>query len=469
MAAIAVIGGGGYVGLAYAVAFAELGHAVTALDVDAEKVAALSEGRCPIFEPGLEQLLQRGLENDRLRFTTDYHVAIPDADFAFICVGTPAGPSGRADVRYISTAAQAVGRHARGHTIVVNKSTVPIGSVQFVTDSLTEFAGTDTTFSVVSNPEFLAEGTAIHDIFHPDRIILGSDDVAAADRVAELYEPLGAPVLITDPRSAEMVKYASNAFLATKISFINEVAMICESLGADVSAVAQGMGMDKRIGPRFLRPGAGFGGSCFPKDVRALGSMARDMNLDPTLLNAVLEINAVAHARIVDKITRHLGDLKGKSIAILGLAFKPDTDDIREAPALYVIEQLLAAGANVRVTDPVALDRVAAIISGITCVEDPYAVVFGADAVILMTEWDIYRLLDLDRLANAMRGDLLVDGRNALDAVAAREAGFHYVGVGRPGGSVQIGPWLEMYRQVSHADETPALPVELILADSAAD
>lgn len=465
MAAIAVIGGGGYVGLAYAVAFAELGHEVTALDVDAAKVASLSEGRCPIFEPGLEQLLQRGLENERLRFTTDYEAAIPGADFAYICVGTPPGPSGRADVKYILAAARAVGRHARGHTIVVNKSTVPVGSVHFVTESLREHAEPDASFSVVSNPEFLAEGTAIHDIFHPDRIVIGSDDRAAADRVAELYEPLGAPVLITDPRSAEMVKYASNAFLATKISFVNEVAMICECLGADVSAVAQGMGLDKRIGSRFLRPGAGFGGSCFPKDVRALGSMARDMNFDPTMLNAVLEINAVARARIVDKVIRHVGDLRGKTIAILGLAFKPDTDDVREAPALDVVEQLLAAGADVRVTDPAAMERFASMIDSVTFVEDPYAVVFGADAMILMTEWDIYSSLDLDRLANAMRGHLLVDGRNALDAVAARAAGFIYEGVGRSSAVVPIAPWLEGYRQTGQDVETVALDSALSAAD----
>ncbi len=469
MANIAVIGGAGYVGLAYAVAFAELGHMVTALDLDPEKVSELTQGNCPIFEPGLEELLRSGMENGRLQFTTNYDVAIPDADFAFICVGTPSAPSGRADVKYILAAAQAVGQHARGNTIVVNKSTVPVGSVQFVYDCLREHAAQETSFSVVSNPEFLAEGSAIHDIFHPDRIVLGSNDREAAAQVAQLYEPLGAPVLIMDPRSAEMVKYASNAFLATKISFINEVAMICESLGADVSAVAHGMGMDKRIGSRFLQPGAGFGGSCFPKDVRALGSMARDMNFDPTMLNAVLEINAVARARICDKVTRHLGEPRGKTVAILGLSFKPNTDDIREAPALDVIEQLLAQGVNVRATDPVAMERFATMVDGVTYVDDPYSVVFGADAVVLMTEWDAYRSLDLDRLANAMRGHLLVDGRNALDADAVREAGFVYEGVGRSSAVVPIVPWLEAYRQTPEGVETVPFVQELDSAASAAD
>jgi UDPglucose 6-dehydrogenase len=469
MAEIAVIGGGGYVGLAYAVAFAELGHQVTALDVDPEKIASLSAGQCPIFEPGLEALLQRALMNQRLQFTTDYDVAIPEAEFAFICVGTPASPSGRADVRYILAAAESIGRHACDHTIVVNKSTVPVGSVQFVNDCLLAHASDQASFSVVSNPEFLAEGSAVHDIFHPDRIVLGSDDAAAAHRVAELYEPLGAPVLITDPRSAEMVKYASNAFLATKISFINEVAMICESLGADVTAVAKGMGLDNRIGPRFLRPGAGFGGSCFPKDVRALGSMARDMNFDPTMLNAVLEINAVARARVADKVIRHLSDPHNATVAVLGLAFKPNTDDIRDAPALDVIEQLRARGVRIRATDPVAIERFSTMVEDVTFVQDPYTAVFGADAIVLMTEWDAYRALDLDRLANAMRGHLLVDGRNALDADEVRAAGFVYEGVGRSSAVVPIAPWLEGYRQTPEGIETFSLTTESDTTASAAD
>lgn len=469
MAEIAIIGGGGYVGLAYAVAFAELGHQVTALDVDPDKIALLSSGQCPIFEPGLEDLLQRALQNQRLRFTTDYDVAIPEAEFAFICVGTPASPSGRADVSFILAAARSIGCHARDHTIVVNKSTVPVGSVQFVSDCLLACANDRASFSVVSNPEFLAEGSAVHDIFHPDRIVLGSEDPAAAQRVAELYEPLGAPIVITDPRSAEMVKYASNAFLATKISFINEVAMICESLGADVSAVAKGMGLDNRIGPHFLRPGAGFGGSCFPKDVRALGCMARDMNFDPTMLNAVLEINAVARARVADKAIRHLADPGEATVAILGLAFKPNTDDVREAPALDVIEQLQASGVQIRATDPVAIDRFSSMVEEVTYVEDPYSAVFGADAVILLTEWDAYRSLDLDRLANAMRGHVFVDARNALDADEVRAAGFVYEGVGRSSTVVAIAPWLEGYRETPQGVETITLAADSEQTASAAD
>jgi len=432
VARIAIIGGAGYVGLTYAAAFAELGHDVVGLDIDATKVATLSGGKAPIFEPGIDELLGRGLAAGRLRFTTDYAEAVPAAEFAFVCVATPSDADSRADLRFVAAAARAIGLHGRGHTVVVNKSTLPVGSVQLVSKILAEHKSGDATFAVVCNPVFLREGAALGDVFHPDRIVLGADDPAAAAQVAGLYEALGAEVVVTDPCSAEMIKYASNAFLASKISFVNEVALVCERLGADVSVVARGMGLDERIGARFLHAGAGFGGSCFPKDVRALSSMARDAGLDATMLTAVLGVNATMRGRVVDKLAARLGGLTGRRVAVLGLAFKPETDDIRDAPAIDVIRLLADRGAAVRATDPVAGPRAAAAVPGLDLASDPYAAAMGADAVVLMTEWPAYRALDLDRLANAMRGGVVVDARNALDAAAVAAAGLAYEGIGRP-------------------------------------
>ena len=432
MATICIVGSGGYVGLTYAVAFAERGHDVIGLDLDAAKIASLAVGRAPIFEPDLDELLRRGLAAGRLRFTTDYAEAIPPAEFAFICVGTPPDAAGRAEMSFVLAAARGIAQHAVGHTIVVNKSTLPVGSVQRVVEVLAEHGRPGATFSVVANPEFLREGAALRDVFAPDRIVLGADDPAAAQRVAELFSGWHAPVVFTDPRSAEMIKYASNAFLATKISFINEVAHICERLGADVAAVARGMGLDDRIGPRFLQAGAGFGGSCFPKDVRALATMARDAGADTNLLDAVLWINAAARRRVVEKVLAGCGDPRDKRVAVLGLAFKPDTDDTRESPALAVIEDFLAAGVAVRATDPVVVRRRGISLPQVEVCADPYVAATGSDAVVVMTEWAEYTALDLDRLANAMRGRLLVDARNALDPAAAVAAGLVYEGVGRP-------------------------------------
>lgn len=432
MASIAVIGGAGYVGLTYAAALADLGHDVVAVDVDHDKVRLLSDGRAPIYEPGLEPMLRRGLATGRLRFSPNYEDAVPTAEFVFICVGTPPDAAGRSDMGFVKAAARAVASHARGHTIIVNKSTMPVGSVQTVANILAEHAAVGASFAVVANPEFLREGSAIRDVFQPSRIVLGAEDRAAAARVAELYAPLGAPVVITDPRSAEMIKYASNAFLATKISFINDIAAMCDRLGADVTEVARGMGLDDRIGARFLGAGAGFGGSCFPKDVSALRAMAAEIGLETTILDAVLAINEAARHRISERVAACLGGLDGTTVAVLGLSFKPDTDDVREAPALAVIAELHAAGARVRATDPVAIAAAAAVAPAPLFFDDPYAAATGADAVVLMTEWAEYRNLDLDHLANAMRGSLVVDGRNALDPAAVVRAGLTYVGVGRP-------------------------------------
>ncbi len=432
MSRIAVIGGAGYVGASYAAVLAELGHEVTGLDLDARKVGMLSRGEPPIHEPGLGELLERGLSAGRLRFTTEYADAAPDAEFAFLTVGTPTGPGGAAEMRWVLTAARSLASYATGHTIVVNKSTMPVGSSELVSQSLAEKAAPGTTFAVVSNPEFLREGRAVGDIFHPDRVVVGSDDQEAALRVAELYAPLGAPVILTDPRSAEMIKYASNAFLAAKISFINEIALICEKAGADVRSVAEGVGADARIGPRFLRAGVGFGGSCFPKDVRALAASAREYGLDTPMLNTVLEVNAAMRRLLVDRLEERLGGLEGRVVAVLGLAFKPDTDDLRDAPALEIISELLRRGAVVRATDPVALDRAEELCGDAILVTSPYAAATGADAVAVLTEWGEYRTLNLARLMNAMRGRLLLDARDCLDPQAVATAGLDYAGIGVP-------------------------------------
>jgi UDPglucose 6-dehydrogenase len=459
VARIAIVGGGGYVGLAYAVAFADLGHDVVGLDTDQGKIVALKSGRSTIYEPGLDNLLQRGLTSGRLSFTTDYARALAGAEFAFICVGTPPDGIGRADTTYVAAAARGIATHATRDLIVVNKSTMPVGSVQFVAEVLAEHARPGISFSVISNPEFLREGAAIHDIFNPDRIVLGTDQPDIADRVAALYATLNAPVLVTDTRSAEMIKYASNALLATKISFINEVALICERMGADARTVAQGMGMDHRINPRFLGAGVGFGGSCFPKDVRALAAMATDAGLHPSLLTAVLTINAHMRAHVIDLVTEHLGDLAGKTIAILGLAFKPETDDIREAPALDVIRALTTAGATVRATDPVAMTNAAAQLPDVAYCRSAYHAATGADAVVVMTEWQAFTALDLDQLSNSMRGALIIDGRSALDPAACQAAGLTHVAIGRGRPDIRIAtPGIPADRA-----ELPAAPATIAI------
>jgi UDPglucose 6-dehydrogenase len=438
MANIAIIGGGGYVGLSYAAVLAEFGHTVTALDVDEVKIASLLAGHCPIYEPGLEDYLRRGAETGRIRYTSDYAQAVPDAEFVFLCVGTPPDHAGRADLQYVVQASETLARHLSGHTIIVNKSTLPVGSVGLVERIVGRGLPAEATFSVVSNPEFLREGSAIEDLLRPDRIVLGSTDREAMERVADLYGSMDVPVIMTDPRSAEMIKYAANAYLATKISFINEIALICERLGADVTAVSDGMGLDHRIGRSFLHAGVGFGGSCFPKDVQALLAMAQDVNVDPTLLGATLSINKRMREVVLEMIEAALPDLSGKTVTVLGLSFKPNTDDIREAPAIDIIEALLARGAEVRICDPVALGHVYGRWPQARLMSDPYAATTGADAVVLVTEWEQYRRLDLQRLANTMRGNLLVDGRRAFNAQLAREAGFNYTGIGHAREQAQV-------------------------------
>jgi UDPglucose 6-dehydrogenase len=433
MARIAVIGTG-YVGLGTGVIFAEIGHQVIGVEIDQEKLEQLRSGVSPIYEPSLDEMLQKNIAAGRIHFSSDYADAVPEADFVFICVNTPSASNGGADMSYVRKAASTVGQYlAPGrHTIVINKSTVPIGSGELVQRLLESSAPPTATFDVVSNPEFLREGSAVADMLEPDRVVLGSRNRQAAKAVAQLYEPFDAPVLVTDLRTAEMIKYASNAFLATKISFINEVARISEALDVDVRDVAKGMGLDKRIGPHFLNAGVGFGGSCFPKDVKALEFMAADAECHPQLLRTVLDINREARHGFVRKLVHLLGNLEGTTIAIWGLSFKPNTDDMREAPSLDIIRNLMERGASVRVYDPAAMPVAKAIMHGITYCEDPYDAAQGADAVALVTEWDEFNHLDLERVRDSMVRPVLVDGRNLYDPLEMARLGFQYRGIGVP-------------------------------------
>jgi UDPglucose 6-dehydrogenase len=430
MSAIAVIGTG-YVGLTTAVCLAKLGHRVVGVDIDKAKVARLRSGEPTIYEPGLADLMTETLKGGGLVFTSDYAAGIPDADFVFIAVGTPPGRRGEADLVYVKQAAKAIAGAMKKTVTIVNKSTVPIGTGNIVARIVGENLGNEIPFSVVSNPEFLREGSAIHDFMHPDRLVFGSNDEGAARSVAALYSKLDTKILITDLHTAEMIKYASNAFLATRISFINEMARICERVDADVKVVSEGMGMDRRIGPLFLDAGIGYGGSCFPKDVKALARMAETMGYHPELLDAVMEINLDQRTLVVEKLREVLGGLRGQVIGILGLAYKPDTDDVREAPAIDVIENLLQKGAEVRAYDPKAMAVLKAQMNSIQYCKDPYAVATGADALLIVTEWDEFRQLDLDRIKGLMRRPVIVDGRNIFEPKAMRERGFVYRGVGR--------------------------------------
>ena len=430
MSSVAVIGSG-YVGLTTAVCLAELGHQVTGVDIDEAKLAKLRGGVPTIYEPGLDELLAKTLKSGRLAFTSDYNEAIPSADFVFIAVGTPPGRRGEADLHFVKQAAKAVAGAMKKTVTIVNKSTVPIGTGNIVARIVGENLGDEIPLYVVSNPEFLREGSAIYDFMHPDRLVFGSNDEPAARAVAELYSKLDTKILLTDLHTAEMIKYASNAFLATRISFINEMARICERVDADVKVVSEGMGMDRRIGPLFLDAGIGYGGSCFPKDVKALARMAETMGYHPELLDAVMEINLDQRTLVVEKLREVLGGLRGQVVGILGLSYKPNTDDIREAPSVDVIENLLQKGATVRAYDPKAMPVLKAQMNTIDYCKDAYAVAKGADALLVVTEWNEFRELDLDRLKSLMRRPVIVDGRNIFDPKTMRDRGFVYRGVGR--------------------------------------
>jgi UDPglucose 6-dehydrogenase len=410
---VAVIGAG-YVGLTTAACFAHLGHRVTCADVVAEKVERLSRGDIPILEAGMPELVREGLDSGRLRFVLGAAAAVKDAEFVYLCVPTPQSDDGSADLSYIRAAAAEIAPLLAPECIVVNKSTVPVGSARVVEEVL----GRDDV-SVVSNPEFLREGSAVHDSLNPDRIVIGSDDQVAAARVAELFSALRAPVIVTDPASAETIKYASNAFLAAKVTFANAVANVCEAVGADVRDVLLGMGYDKRIGFEFLRPGPGYGGSCFPKDIRALIRIAEDAGYDFGLLRGVDEVNDAQFARVVDKVRRMAGgSVEGKTVAGWGLTFKARTDDLRQSPAIEVLQRLRAAGNDSR-------------LDGIEVGADPYGVCEGAAVLVVLTEWDEFRRLDFTKVAAALEQPQVVDARNLLDPVALRRRGFTYEGMGR--------------------------------------
>ena len=430
MKQICVIGVG-YVGLVTGACFADLGNRVIALDVDEKRIENLNKGILPIYEPGLEELVERNVNAGRLSFTTSYKEALDGTEFAFIAVGTPSGVNGEADLQYVASAAKSDAENMTAPVILINKSTVPVGTGDWVADIVKRSQPEPIDFSVVSCPEFLREGSAISDFMHPHRTVLGSMDKEAAEKVAQLHLPPRAPIMITDLRTAEMIKYASNAFLATKISFINEIANICEALGADVKEVAAGMGYDKRIGPMFLDAGLGWGGSCFPKDVKALAYMAAEKGRHPQLLNAVMDINADRRRMVVSHLEEMLGGLKGKTVGLLGLAFKPNTDDMRDAPSIDIANYLTAAGANVRGYDPIAMENAARIMPGVTMAKDPYEMAEGCDALVVVTEWNEFKQLDLERVKDKMKQPVLFDGRNIYDPARVRELGFTYRAVGR--------------------------------------
>jgi len=423
--------GVGHVGLVTGACFADLGNRVVALDTDQDRIAGLQRGELPIYEPGLEELVGRNLAAGRLRFTTSYSEAVAESEFVFIAVGTPGGAEGEADLKHIRQAAESIAQEMIAPLIIVNKSTVPVGTGDWLADIVRSNQRVSIPFSVVSNPEFLREGAAITDFMHPARTVLGSTDPRAAEKVAQLHLPLRAPIMITDLRTAEMIKYASNAFLATKISFINEIANICEALGADIKEVATGMGYDPRITPHFLEAGLGYGGSCFPKDVKALAYMAAEKGRHPQLLQAVMEINDDRRALLVDKTREMLGGLRGKQIGLLGLTFKPNTDDLREAPALEVAQLFSSEGARIRAYDPVGMQRAAELFPEIQMTADPYNLAAGCDAVVVCTEWNEFIQLDLQRFHDQMRQPVIVDGRNIYDPKQMARLGFRYVGFGQ--------------------------------------
>ena len=430
---IAVVGTG-YVGLVTGACFAEFGVSVVAVDKDPEKIAALGKGKVPFFEPGLEEMVARNMREGRLRFSTDMRSAVESSLVVFIAVGTPAGDGGAADLSSVREVALGIARSMNGYKVIVTKSTVPMGTGAMIRRLIEENQGGTTQFSVASNPEFLREGAAIEDFMRPNRIVIGADDPQAVAILRDLYNPLyliETPFVITNVVSAEMIKYASNAFLATKISFINEVANLCEAVGADVHEVARGMGLDNRIGRKFLHPGPGYGGSCFPKDTRAIAAMARDAGVPTRIVEAVIEVNDIQMERMVKKIEAAIGGLKGKMLGFLGLAFKPNTSDTRESPAMRIIRSALQAGAQVRAYDPAAMDEARQTLPGIEYTRDAYAAAAGCDALVIATEWNQFRNLDWERIRKALKSPVVVDLRNVYDPQPMRDLGFTYTGVGR--------------------------------------
>jgi len=430
MKQICVIGVG-YVGLVTGACFADLGNRVIALDINEQRIQGLKKGLMPIYEPGLEELVKRNVKAGRLSFTTSYPEALEGTEFAFIAVGTPSAVNGEADLQYVAAAARSIAENMTAPLVIINKSTVPIGTGDWVADIVTKYQPKPVDFAVVSCPEFLREGSAIGDFISPHRTVIGSLHREAAEKVAQLHLPLRAPILITDLRTAEMIKYASNAFLATKISFINEVADICEALGADVKEVAAGMGYDKRIGSAMLDAGLGWGGSCFPKDVKALAFMAEEQGLNPRILHSVMEVNYDRRKEVVKHVEALLSGLKGKTIGLLGLAFKPNTDDMREAASIDIVAGFIQAGAMVRAFDPVAMEVARGLLPAVEMYADPYEMAKGCDALVVVTEWNEFKQLDLERVKGLLKQPVIFDGRNIYDPARMKALGFTYRGLGR--------------------------------------
>ncbi len=430
---IAVIGTG-YVGLVTGAGLADFGNDVVCVDIDEKKIDALRRGVIPIYEPGLDKLVNKNVNERRLRFTTDLADAIQSARAIFIAVGTPPKADGSADLRYVEDVAHTIAEHMNGPKLVITKSTVPIGTGRLI-EKIIDGVGTGHKASVASNPEFLREGSAIEDFMKPDRVVIGASDQEAVQLMKEIYAPLHwleIPFVVTDVESAELIKYASNGFLATKITFINEIAAICEKVGGNVHDVAIGMGLDSRIGPKFLQAGPGFGGSCFPKDTSAMAEIARKYGYEFQIIEAVLRVNDEVKQRMVEKIVTAVGgDVSGKTIAVLGLAFKPETDDMRDSPAVPIIRGLQKRGAKIRAYDPQAMENCKSIFENVAYCEDAYTTVEGADALVIATEWNEFRALKLERIRKGLRHPVIVDLRNVYDPARMRAGGFDYTSVGR--------------------------------------
>jgi UDPglucose 6-dehydrogenase len=430
---IAVIGTG-YVGLVTGACFAEFGVDVTCVDVDESKIDRLNNGIIPIYEPGLDQLVEKNVKAGRLHFTTSVGSAVAGAQVVFLAVGTPPKDDGSPDMSFYQQAAKDVAEAMNGYKVLVTKSTVPIGTGKWLKDFVTKNLKTDTNFGVASNPEFLREGAAIDDFMRPDRVVIGSNESEAIEVMKELYRPLyliETPIVITSLEAAELIKYAANAFLATKITFINEVANLCDAIGCDVHDVARGMGMDNRIGRKFLHPGPGYGGSCFPKDTRALTTVADQFGVETRIVDAVIEANERQRDAMIPKIEKLVGDLKGKKIGVLGLSFKPETDDMRESPAIEIVHAMIERGATVRAFDPVAMDEAKHYVNGIEYASDEYDAINGADALVIITEWNQFRALDMEKVKGLLKAPKIADLRNIYEPADMREMGFEYVGVGR--------------------------------------
>ena len=430
---IAVIGSG-YVGLVTGTCLAETGNDVICVDVDKEKVDKMRNGVVPIYEPHLDVLFQRNIKQNRLKFTLSLEKGLKDASIVFLALPTPPGEDGSADLSYVLNVAEEIGKLISDYKVIVDKSTVPVGTAEKVRDAISKNSKFD--FDVVSNPEFLKEGFAVDDFMKPDRVVVGTSSPRAKTLMEQLYKPFvrqGNPIIFMDEKSAELTKYAANAFLATKITFMNEIANYCELIGADVDMVRKGIGTDSRIGKRFLFPGIGFGGSCFPKDVLALSNSGKQENYDFKIINAVLEVNHLQKLKLVEKVKNYFGDnLSGKKLALWGLAFKPDTDDIREAPALYMIDELTKLGAKITAFDPEAMDNIKNLIGdSIQYVSNQYDALHGADALLIATEWSVFRNPDFSKIENMLSNKVIFDGRNVFDLDFMTEKGFHYESIGR--------------------------------------